>query len=78
MRYLQITRQLLERIEGLSDLIWPQEDRDWPYEHMHYIQRGEVFMVPQDHPNITFIMLLLQDHHWYDDDKGPYKFMRYV
>lgn len=84
MRYLQITTRLLHEVEGLYDLVWPDvntvayENYQLHHDDATLILRGEVNMIPETHPNITFIMLKLQEHHWYDEDSGPHKFMRYV
>ena len=71
MKYLEISDQVLNDIEGLADLVFPTEACDT------IIWRSTV-MVPSDHPNISFIIMLLPTTHWYDDDSGPYKFIRYA
>lgn len=82
MRYLQIPDYLLNDIPELLDLIWPtyhtiHEDADDGY-YDNYIIRGEVHMIPETHPNIAFILLKIGAHHWYDEESGPYKFMKFV
>lgn len=87
MRYLQIADRLLNEISGLDDLIWPEfhtihTGNETPFVETYYanqyIMRGQVHMVPEDHPNITMILLKISDHHWYDEDVGPYKFMKFI
>ena len=74
MRYLQIPDQLINSENQIYDLIWPN---DATTQH-DYILHRNVYLIPEDHANITFIMLRLQEHTWYDDDSGPVKFIRYA
>ena len=83
MRYLQIPDRLINELDGLMDLIWPEFHTIWtgPEDRSlydQYIIRGEVHMIPENHPNITMILLKISDHHWYDDDQGPIKFMKFI
>ena len=74
MKYLQIPEHVINYANGLYDLIFPD---DATVEH-EYIIYGQIYMVPETHPNITFIMLRLKEHQWYNDDSGPVRFIRYA
>lgn len=42
-----------------------------------YIMRGEVYMIPETHPNISMILLKIEHHHWYNEDHREYRFFQY-
>ena len=56
MKYLHISAQHFQHMPELYQLIWPDED---PLIPQHWIMRGDIYLIAETHPNMSFILLRL-------------------
>ena len=81
MKYLKITSREMHNNDDLYRLVWPTEFAETAQLAEDdallntFIMNGEMHMIPATHPNMSFILLCVENPDWYDDEIGPYKFI---
>jgi hypothetical protein len=73
MRYLQIPRHEVETNQSLHDLIFDIKDHGVVSLSLPVY----TILVPEDHPNISFIAIAATNYGWYTDSQDKFKILRY-